>query len=50
MSCGILYDKFIYKPMPTRVSPYGFGMFVAFLYLEQAKKAKQDSTKQELVL
>lgn len=50
MNCGALYDVGIYKPMPTRVSPYGFGMYVAYLYLEQVKKSKQDSTKLELML
>lgn len=49
MSCGELYDHGIYKPMPTRVSPYGFGMFVAYLYLEQVKKSKNDATKHELM-
>lgn len=41
MSCGSLYDKGVYKPSPTRISPYGFGMFCAYLFLEQVKMSKE---------
>lgn len=49
MSCGALYDKGIYKPSPTRISPYGFGMFAAYLFLEQVKVSKQENGKAELM-
>ena len=49
MSCGSLYDKGIYKPSPTRISPYGFGMHAAYLFLEQVKMSKDENKKGELM-